>query len=47
MMTDLSRDCFSRPPGNSNRGAQADPNATDLEDDGDDDAHVAQKGRHV
>jgi hypothetical protein len=39
MMTNLSRDHFSRPPGSSSRGAQADPDAT--EDDSDDDAPAA------
>ena len=47
MMTDLSRDRFSRPLGSSSRGVQVDPDATDLEDDDDDDAPAAQRGRHV
>ena len=47
MMTDLSRDRFSRPLGNSSRGVQVDPDATDLENDDDDDAPAAQRGRHV
>jgi hypothetical protein len=47
MMTDLSRDCFSRSPGSSSKGAQADPDATDLGNDGDDDAPTTQRGRHV
>jgi hypothetical protein len=46
IMTNLSRDSFSKPLGSSSRGAQADLDATDLEDD-DDDALEAQRGRHV
>jgi hypothetical protein len=46
IMTNLSRDNFSKPLRSSSRGAQADLDATDLEDD-DDDALEAQRGRHV
>ncbi len=46
-MTDLSQDCFSRSPSSSSKGAQADPDATDLGNDGDDDAPTTQRGRHV
>uniref|UniRef100_A0A2N9GUC3 Aminotransferase-like plant mobile domain-containing protein n=1 Tax=Fagus sylvatica TaxID=28930 RepID=A0A2N9GUC3_FAGSY len=35
MMTDLSRDHFSRPPGSSSRGAQADLEATEFDSDED------------
>jgi hypothetical protein len=45
MMTDYSRSYFSRPPGSSSRGAQADLKAIDPEDD--DDAPAAQRGRYA
>jgi hypothetical protein len=44
MMTDLSRECFSRPPGSSSRGAQVDLDATETNRDDDDGAPAAQKG---
>ena len=47
MMMELSRDRFSRPPGNCKRGAQADSDATeDDSDDDDDGAPTAQRGRY-
>ena len=35
---DNSREHFSRPPGSSSRGAQADLDATDFDDDDDDES---------
>uniref|UniRef100_A0A2N9G550 Aminotransferase-like plant mobile domain-containing protein n=1 Tax=Fagus sylvatica TaxID=28930 RepID=A0A2N9G550_FAGSY len=46
MMTKLSRDCFSRPPGSSSRGAQADPEAIESDSDEDGGAPATQRGRH-
>ena len=46
MMTDLSRDYFSRLPGSSNEGAQADPEATKSDSDEDGGAPTAQRGKH-
>ncbi len=46
MMTDLSRDCFSRLPGSSSRGAQVDPEATKSDSDEDGGAPAAQRGKH-
>ena len=43
VMTKLSRDHFSKPPGNSSRGALADP----AVDDDDDDAPAARRGKTV
>ena len=47
MMIDLSRDRFSRPPGSSSGGAQADPDASEDDSDDDDGAPTAQRGRYV
>uniref|UniRef100_A0A2N9HPA5 Uncharacterized protein n=1 Tax=Fagus sylvatica TaxID=28930 RepID=A0A2N9HPA5_FAGSY len=47
MMMDLSRDRFSRPPGSSSRGAQADPDATKTDNDDDSGAPATQRGRYV
>uniref|UniRef100_A0A2N9IDX9 Uncharacterized protein n=1 Tax=Fagus sylvatica TaxID=28930 RepID=A0A2N9IDX9_FAGSY len=38
MMMDYSREHFSRPPGSSSKGAQADLDATDFDDDDDDES---------
>ena len=46
MMTDLSRDYFSRLPGSSNKGAQADLEATKSDSDEDGGASTAQRGKH-
>jgi hypothetical protein len=46
MMTKLSRDRFSRPPGSSSRGAQADPEAIESDSDEDGGAPATQRGRH-
>ncbi len=40
MMVDLSWDRFSRPPGSSSRGAQADLEATEFDSDEDGGAHA-------
>jgi hypothetical protein len=45
MMTDLSRDRFSRPLGSSSRGGQADPKATESDSDVDGGAPAVQRGR--
>jgi hypothetical protein len=45
LMTDYFYSRFSRPPGSSSRGAQANPDAIDPEDD--DDAPIAQRERYV
>ena len=45
MMTDLSRDHFSRPLGSSSRGAQADLEATESDSDENGGAPAAQRGR--
>jgi hypothetical protein len=45
MMTDLSLDHFSRPLGSSSRGAQADPEAIESDNDEDGGAPAAQRGR--
>jgi hypothetical protein len=44
MMTNYSLFHFSRPPGSSSRGAQADPDDTDFVDDDDDDEPTFQRG---
>ena len=46
MMTDLSRDRLFRPPRSSSRAAQADLDATEDDNDDDDGAPVAQRGRY-
>jgi hypothetical protein len=44
MMTNLSRECFSRPRGSSSRGTQVYLDATETNRDDDDGAPAAQKG---
>ena len=43
-MTYLSRERFSRPPGNSSRGTQVDLDAIETNSDDDDGAPTAQRG---